>query len=228
VLVLAIETSSPAGSVALLQADRCLAERPLELGVRHGQTLIPEIGRLLAEGGYQPRACELIVVSTGPGSFTGLRVGIVCAKTLAYVTGCPIAAVDTHLAIATNSPEDVGKVAVVSSAQRGDLFVSTFARLALGDFESVEPLHSVTQADWLQRLSADDVVSGPGCARLFEGGAQGVRVLESSHWRPQAGVVGRLGYRQALSGNTADPWTLEPSYLRLSSAEEKWDLRLRS
>src|SRR5262245_22963627 len=111
-LTLAVETSGPVGSVALLDGEQCLDERVLELGRHHGQALVPEIGRLLAGQGRMPRDCALIAVSAGPGSFTGLRVGIVCAKTLAYAAGCRVAAVDTLLAIACNSPGEVAAVQV--------------------------------------------------------------------------------------------------------------------
>ena len=71
-------------------------------------------------------------MSVGPGSFTGLRVGVVCAKTLAYATGARLAAVDTLEAIAANSPPDVETVHVITDAQRGDLFVGTYRRTADG------------------------------------------------------------------------------------------------
>src|SRR5712671_1633891 len=106
-LTLAIETSGPLGSVAVIEAGQVLGEETLELGRQHGQSLIPTIGRVLADSGKKARDCQLVAVSVGPGSYTGLRVGVVCAKTLAYVANCRLAAVDTLQSIACNSPVDV-------------------------------------------------------------------------------------------------------------------------
>src|SRR5262245_58515613 len=117
ILTLALESSGPAGSIALLEGERVLGEQTLELGCRHGQALLPEIRRLLARCNRTARDCRLVAVSIGPGSFTGLRVGVTCAKTMAFATGCQVAAVDTLLAIAANSPPDTAQVHVVADAQ---------------------------------------------------------------------------------------------------------------
>src|SRR5207302_9751075 len=91
-------------------------------------------GRVLADSGKKPRDCQLVAVSVGPGSYTGLRVGVVCAKTLAYVVNCRLAAVDTLQSIACNSPVDVAVVEVICDAQRGDLFAGTYARDVHGEW----------------------------------------------------------------------------------------------
>jgi tRNA threonylcarbamoyladenosine biosynthesis protein TsaB len=227
VLTLAIETSGPVGSLALLDGPDVLAERTLELGTQHGQSLIPELRRLLADFGKSPRECELLAVSIGPGSFTGLRVGVVCAKTWAYATGCRIVAVDTHQAIAVNTPDDFRRVQVVSEAQRGDVFHSTFERAADGDWTEAVPLAFQPIDAWIKELRAHDVVNGPGVNRLVEQLTGRCRVLEQVHARPRAAVVGQIGLRLAEKSVFADPWTMEPRYVRRSSAEEKWDLRPR-
>lgn len=139
-LTLAIETSGPVGSLALLEGRNCLAERTLQLGTQHGQSLVPELRRMLVDLGKSPRDCELLAVSTGPGSFTGLRIGVVCAKTWAYATGCRLVAVDTHQAIAMNAPPEVAQVQVVSEAQGGDVYYSAFARSPEGAWSESSPL----------------------------------------------------------------------------------------
>ncbi len=80
-----------------------------------------------------------MAVSVGPGSFTGLRVGVVCAKTLAYANGCQLAAVDTLEAIAANSPADVVSVHVIADAQRGDLFVADYCRKSIVEWDRDRP-----------------------------------------------------------------------------------------
>jgi tRNA threonylcarbamoyladenosine biosynthesis protein TsaB len=227
VLTLAIETSGLVGSLALLDGETCLEERTLELGRQHGQSLIPEMKRLLTDLGRTPRDCELLAVSTGPGSFTGLRVGVVCAKTWGYATGCRVVGVDTHLAIAGNTPAGIRRVQIVSDAQRGDLFFSTFVRNADGNWETADALDYRPVAAWIDGLTAEEAVSGPGVAKLVEQIQERCHLLEPSHWRPRAAEVGRIGVELARGGHLSDLWTLEPLYVRRSSAEEKWDLRPR-
>ena len=106
-VILAVDTSGMCGTIALRRDGELLAERELEQSRRrHAQTLISEVKELLDAHGLVSADVDIAAVSHGPGSFTGLRVGIVFAKTLAYVTGCRIAAVDTLQAIAEMKPVD--------------------------------------------------------------------------------------------------------------------------
>jgi tRNA threonylcarbamoyl adenosine modification protein YeaZ len=101
-ITLGIETSGRAGTIALVEGGAVVAERSLTAsGRRHARTLVPELGELLRNTGHTPTEVDVVAVSIGPGSFTGLRVGVVCAKTFAYATGCRIIGIDTFLAVAT-------------------------------------------------------------------------------------------------------------------------------
>jgi tRNA threonylcarbamoyladenosine biosynthesis protein TsaB len=224
---LAIETSAVAASVALLEGDRCLAERNLQLGARHGQSLIAELGKLLELQELGPSDCGLMAVSIGPGSLTGLLVGVVCAKIWSYTTKCALVAVDTHRAIAASSPADVETVHVISPSQGGDLFFSRHRRSDGDLWTEIESLAYLPLAEWLTQLKGDEIVSGPALAKLELELAGKCRLLPTECWTPQARQVGRLGIALCEAGQTSDAWLLEPRYLRLSSAEEKWDLRRR-
>ena len=150
-LILGIETSGTRGSIALFQNGACLAEAELEAAPRrHAQTLVTEIRDLFSQQGLRIPAIEAVAVSVGPGSFTGLRVGVVCAKTLAFATGARLAAVDTPEAIAANSPPDVKMVHVITDAQRGDLFAGTYRRTAEGDWLREGPLAIAAGEAWFQ------------------------------------------------------------------------------
>ncbi len=223
-LTLGIETSGRAGGVALCRDGRCLAERPLEqVGRRHAQTLVAEIGRLCEEFNVCAADCDLVAVSIGPGSFTGLRVGVVCAKTLAYATGCSLAAVDTYLCIAENSPDDVDDVWIIGDAQRDELSVGRYHRDADGSWTLTEQITIAAGQAWCQARTPGDVVSGPGVVRFESELASRCRVLGPEYRDPQAAIVARLGERKIDSSGADDFWSLEPFYFRRSAAEEKWD-----
>jgi tRNA threonylcarbamoyladenosine biosynthesis protein TsaB len=230
--ILAIETSGPQGSIALCQNRASLAEMELERAPRrHAQTLVTQIRDLLGEHGLSVAALEGVAVSIGPGSFTGLRVGVVCAKVIAYATGCPLAAVDTLEAIAANSPTDIDRVHVVADAQRGDLFVGTYHRGTQGDWIVEAPPTILAREAWFEGLQTGDVVTGPGLAvssRASSTNQKGSpalawRRLPESTWIPSARTVATIGARQIARGLVADCRTLEPFYLRRSAAEERAD-----
>jgi tRNA threonylcarbamoyladenosine biosynthesis protein TsaB len=220
-VVLGIETSGLTGSIALCQGAECLAEVRLEEAPRrHAQTLVSQIGVLLREAGHGVRDLGAVAVSIGPGSFTGLRVGVVCAKTLAYATGCQLAAVDTLHAIAANSPAEVHRVHVIADALRGDAYVATY-RLSDG-FWTTEHAPTIAAAQpWLAERAPGDVISGPGLASYADFVPQACRQLPAEAWTPRAPVIARLGLEQLERGDRADCATLVPFYLRRSAAEER-------
>jgi tRNA threonylcarbamoyladenosine biosynthesis protein TsaB len=230
-LILGIETSGARGSIALFQNGDCLAEAKLEDAPRrHAQTLVTQIRELFGQLALRIPALEAVAVSVGPGSFTGLRVGVVCAKTLAFATGARLAAVDTLEAIAANSPPDVEAVHVITDAQRGDLFVGTYRRAADGDWLREGPLSIVAGEAWFAGLHAGDVVTGPGLATWREAhdalpnpSETAWRGLPESVWTPSARAVAAIGSRQIARGLVADCAALEPFYLRRSAADERAD-----
>lgn len=222
-LILALETSGFGGSIALLNGDELLGERILDAQRRHAQTLVPEVLSLLQEHGRQATDCELIAISTGPGSFTGLRVGITFAKTMSYATGAKVAAVPTFPCLAAGCPDDVARVQVIMNAQRQEFFVGRFERTDGLDWVESRPLSIERVADWQQKLEPADVVTGPGVEPIAAEIATHCRVLLPEFWQPQAKWVGRLGYRMSQLEQLTTGWELSPLYVRKSAAEEKWD-----
>lgn len=228
-LTLGVETSGMTGAIALRRAGQLIESVSLQqAGRRHAQTLIAEVDAMLRRANLTSQQLDVVAVSIGPGSFTGLRVGVVFAKTLAYAIGCRLAAVDTFRAIAASSPAAVSDVIVVSDAQRGDLFVG---RYTVGDHSRgpirqgeiiIESADSFGQR--VQSLAAscgNFAVTGPAATTLQSVLPRPVRVLAAELQHPQAEFIAELGEQQALSGELSDPWQLEPFYLRRSAAEEK-------
>src|SRR5262249_21315007 len=122
----------------------------------------PAIRDLLREAGLDVRAIDVFAVGLGPGSYTGLRVGLTAAKVLAYAAGRPLVGFDSLEAIARNAPDDATRVTVVADAQRGALYSAAFGRDAPGGpllrrtQTGVEPI-----AAWAARLSPGTLVLGP-------------------------------------------------------------------
>jgi tRNA threonylcarbamoyladenosine biosynthesis protein TsaB len=222
-LILALETSTPTGSVALLDDARLLAGQTLELGKKHAQSLIPAIDETLRAAGRTSDQLNLIAVSIGPGSYTGLRVGVVAAKSFAYALHCPLVAVDTLHAIAVNAPDDVAQVEVVADAQRGDLFVGRYRKGAPASWTPLQPVEVLATDTWIASLPAGQVVMGPGLDKIRSRLSPDTQVLDQSLWTPHALQVGRLGLQAATERSFAEVGTLEPTYLRRSSAEVQWE-----
>ena len=222
-LTLGIETSGSPGSVALVRDGDVLAVRVLEEPRRrHAQTLVAEIDGLFRECGFQPADCDVTAVSIGPGSFTGLRVGVVCAKTFAYATGCRAVAVDTYVCTAYNSPVDVRAVWVIGDAQRGELFAGRYRRDAHDRWNLDQEIQIVPADDWCRDRTQDDVVSGPAVAALEAELSSRCRVLSLECRCPRAEIVARLGAQLVNNSGGDDFWSLQPRYIRPSAAEEKW------
>jgi tRNA threonylcarbamoyladenosine biosynthesis protein TsaB len=222
-LTLGIETSGPVGSVALVDAARVIGSADLALdGRRHARTLVSELKELFQRCGCTPRDCECVAVDVGPGSFTGLRVGVVCAKTFAYATGCQVVAVESLRAIAANASADIAEVSVLLDAQRGEVFEARYQRRTPGDWERLSDIQIVPLTSIAPNPHPAGRFSGPPLAKRPDLIAAGV-CLPESHWSPRAEVVARLGEHAALRGATTDLWSLEPLYTRKSAAEEKWD-----
>jgi tRNA threonylcarbamoyladenosine biosynthesis protein TsaB len=231
VLILALETSSQAGSVALLDCrvgqvgdcDNVLSQRILEAERRSAQTLIPGIAHVLAEAGRRPADVGLVAVTIGPGSFTGLRVGVTAAKSFAYATGCECLGVDTLEVIAWQAPRNeasAAEIRAVLDAQRKELYLARF-RIAGCELVRVEGNRIVPVEGWLADLVPGTVVTGSGINRLIDRLHAGVVAVDPRLREPQAATVGRLAWRQYQAGRRDDLWKLAPNYLRLSAAEEK-------
>ncbi len=236
-LIIGLETSGFVGSIALRRDGQLLEERLLgQAGRRHAQSLVLELRELLHTHGATSRDVQAIAVSKGPGSFTGLRVGLVCAKTFAYATGCRFVAVDTFAAIAENCPCNVTDVWVVENAQRGDFFVGRYAidnaiPTSTRSWRLMAPVQIVSADEWLANRAASDTITGPGLTD-HAGAISPARLLtDEVIAKPRASSIARLGEQRLLSDatpsidsgleNDTDFWKAVPFYFRPSAAEEQ-------
>ncbi len=222
---LAIETSGFEGRVALWSDGECI-ERALETaGRRHAQSLIAEIDALVRTAGLTPAALNLVAVSLGPGSFTGLRVGVMAAKTLAYALGIPVVGIETFSTFAAQAPAEWGSVAVVGDAQRGDYFLGEARFTTERGWETTGPVRIVSAVEWLGELSADLHVIGPALAKPVTATTAATLVREPWATIPSACRLAELGVARFTRHGGDDPWSIAPIYLRPSAAEEQRDRR---
>jgi tRNA threonylcarbamoyladenosine biosynthesis protein TsaB len=221
--LLILETSGRAGLVAVAEGAVLRAVRRLDEARRHARDLAPAVAELLAGQGWRPRDVHAVVVSRGPGSYTGLRVGIMSAKAFAYATGCALIALDTFAVIAAQSPTEVAALDVLADAQQERVYVQHFTRSDAGaDPQPVTPLAIRPFAEWLAQRDPASWVSGPALRGLRQRLPEGVPVVESERWDPQAETLLRLGLARYREGVRDNVWGLEPLYLRPSAAEEQW------
>lgn len=224
--ILALETSGRGGSLALSEGDRStnfiesrlFVDLPSEQ--RTAQCLAPAMKRAFAEVEWRPDTVELIAVAQGPGSFTGLRIGVTTAKALAYATGAKLVGVSTLAVLAYQSQMSAGRVWSLLDAQRGELFAQRYnasTKIALAADET----RIVAVEEWLKELHEGDAVTGPMLVKLRDRLPAGVVTVDDSLWEPQATAVGELGWHRFLHCLTEDVWQFVPHYHRRSAAEEK-------
>jgi tRNA threonylcarbamoyladenosine biosynthesis protein TsaB len=219
--ILALETTGTTGTLALLQADRLVARRALDPHRRSARSLAQGIAAALGSAGWRAADLQLVAVAAGPGSFTGLRVGVTTAKVLAYAVGAEVLGVSTLETIAQQAPPDVAALHVVMDAHRGLLFAGRFARAAEGTMVPQRPPAVLEAGAWLAELVPRDTVSGPMVRRLEQRLPAGVRATPEATWAPDAVTVGRLAWQKHVAGRRDDLWRLAPDYVRASAAEEQ-------
>lgn len=222
--ILALETSGRSGSVAALEGDRLLEQTLLEPTQRSAQSLAPAIERTLKTVGWKPCDVGLVAVTAGPGSFTGLRVGVTTAKTFAWATGAAVLGVDTLEVIARQPTAGCGPLAVALDAERDEIFAGFYAPEIGQVLRGPEILPPEA---WLASLEPGFRATGPALARLAERIPTHVEVVDRELWAPQAASVGRLSAWRFEQGERENVWQLVPRYFRRSAAEEKWEAAQR-
>lgn len=223
--ILAIETSGRLGSVAALAGDerrtQLIGQIALAGSERTAQALAPALQRLLQDAGWQPTDVNLVAVAVGPGSFTGLRIGVTTAKALAYAVGAEVIAVNTLEALAAQTPPASSPLWTVLDAQRQELFAAKYNLDIDGQLLTERDAHIIAQEAWLSELAPGDRVTGAALNRLAKRLPPQIDVAPSDHWQPMAEAIGSVGWRSYQSGRRDDLWRLAPQYYRASAAEEK-------
>ena len=223
--ILALQTTERIGGVAAMDGGKLLCELDLDSNQRSAQSLTPGIRQVLDAVGWRPADIQLVATCIGPGSFTGLRVGVTAAKTLAYSVRAEVVGVDTLEVIAAGAPSSVEALSVAVDAQRGQVVAGSFRRTADAWLTPESPTRLVDVEDWLAGLAEGTILSGPVLRKLIGRLPQRLVPLDPQYWPPTAASVARLAQRCYAAGRPGDLWTLAPRYSRPSAAEEKWEQR---
>jgi tRNA threonylcarbamoyladenosine biosynthesis protein TsaB len=223
--VLAIETSGRVGSIATVLDDQILAEEQFPHGLQHAAQILPIIDRICRARDWSPQDVEELYVSIGPGSFTGLRIAVTVAKTMAFATGVKIVAVPTVRVLAANAPAEARNLIIVLDAKRGQIFTARFERYdPSSDWREAEPAHLDDLSSMLSRAPRPVHLLGEGIphhSTEFDASDGKIIVTLSELWRARAAATAQIGRALARQGKFADPDRLAPLYIRLPEAEEK-------
>lgn len=227
-LTLGMDTATRVCSVAVCKDEKILGSLDINVGLTHSEGLVPQLETLLKLARVTKEKLDLIAVSRGPGSFTGLRIGMATAEAMAYALDKPLVAVDTLKAIAYNLPVSGVRLTPVLDAQKGNLYVGSYA-WKHGELVELAPVEIVAGKELAARLEAGDVpailmgechrvplagtetkvFAAPESARLPRGSS--VAILGAGQFDPKAD-------RHAYFG-------MDPFYIRRSEAEELWEKR---
>jgi tRNA threonylcarbamoyladenosine biosynthesis protein TsaB len=216
-LVLAVDTSGKQGSIALARCGPDVACKIVEVVPLMGGTfsaeLVPQIAALLDKHGFSKADIDGFAVVSGPGSFTGLRIGLAVIKALAEVLAKPIAAVSLLEAVAIAAHVQ-GKVTAALDGGRNEVFLGEYQ---IGNAETqVICERLLTRGEWLD-TAADSVIVTSDRTLTEAARTRGLRTVEVE--RPQCDAIAQLGWRKIVSGETVSSEALEANYIGRSEAE---------
>lgn len=233
--ILALETATPAASVALLRDGEVVVEHNERSRRRHAESLVPVIDILLREQNLKPAELGAVACGIGPGSFTGLRIGLSTAKGLAQSLDLPLVTVSTLDILAAGVPCPDYLMVPLLDAKQGHIYAAFYR----GDSPPPVPLTGYLAlkpdelAEKVKSLAGDGpvVVFGDGarlCRSAFFAQEVLLRELPVGFGFPRAGVLGRLAHLRLAQGEAGDPALAEPLYVRRAAAEIAREARERA
>jgi tRNA threonylcarbamoyladenosine biosynthesis protein TsaB len=244
VLTLALDTSSPAGSLAVLRDERVIGAVSTWTDEIYSSRMFRHLDFLLEELSLGLRDFDLFAVAAGPGSFTGLRVGLAAAKGWSEVFRKPIAAISALEAIAAQSHSHASVVVPVLDAHRGQVYFGVYRRLVASGSDERLALEGdecvMTPEEFLISLDAHldssdyaivtpapELIQSLASRNETARGVHGTVRIEQA-WAILAPHIGRLGYHRALRGKLVDALKLDANYVRRTDSELHWKAPMES
>lgn len=228
--ILAIDTSTMLGGIAIMDESLLIAESRLNVKSTHSERLMTEIEHCLKQSGIKISDIDVFAVATGPGSFTGLRIGLSTVKGFSYATGKQIVSVPTLEALAWNFPYSKYPVCTMLDARKKEVYAGLFKWeeenfIRLINETPAKPEEFARDA---LRVTHDDkfIFAGEGAAlyrdKIIE--VMGEKAVFASLEKtvPSPANVAVLGFKKAKAGEFSEPISLIPMYIRKSEAEVKW------
>jgi tRNA threonylcarbamoyladenosine biosynthesis protein TsaB len=220
---LLIETSGRAAHIGLALNGAIVDSRVLSEARRHARDLAPAVDEMLKAAGLEPAEVSHVIVGLGPGSYTGLRVGIISAMTFSYATKAVLIGVPTFETLAAAALAEVDRVMVIADAQQSRIYQQCFGKTSDGKQPAeLTPLQVLSLDELCMASPAASAVTGPGLYKLATSLPPGLRPMPASLWEAQLESLFRLGLARVAAGRTDHLYGLAPIYMRPSAAEEQW------
>jgi tRNA threonylcarbamoyladenosine biosynthesis protein TsaB len=218
-LILAIDTTHEFGSLALLRGEEPVEEALLHAPSGFAHVIYEHLAQLLNRHGVKPAAIDCFAAASGPGSFTGVRVGLACVKGLAEAVGKPAVAVSNLQALATFGSAPLRAVAL--DARRGEIYGAVYDRAG----RLVGPEVVAKLPVWLASLPAGELEFVSADFTPFRAALAGTRFERAgivTAPRALAAAIARIALGRFLLGEASDPAALDANYVRRSDAELFW------
>ncbi|PID58932.1 tRNA (adenosine(37)-N6)-threonylcarbamoyltransferase complex dimerization subunit type 1 TsaB [candidate division KSB3 bacterium] len=224
--ILGIDTSTMTGSIAVISNDRLLAEYSVNTKTTHAERLIPSIDVVLRAASLTVWDLDGIAVSSGPGSFTGLRIGMTTARSLAYSIQKPLVGVSSLDALAAQYLYCSLLVCPVLDARKKEVYSALYRNTGsrvqrLSGYRAIAPELLVKDIQEPVLFLGDGVV--PYGDRLQSLLGEMALFADPAHLLPRASLVAALGRERLVAGDIDDYFSLTPTYIRKSDAEIHWD-----
>lgn len=224
-MILALETSSKVSSVAIAEDNRLLAEITTESKLTHSKTLIPHIEKVLKLANKEKSDMEKIAVSIGPGSFTGLRIGLAAAKAIAYALNIPLYGVPTLKSLAYHFLTPNLKIVATMDAQKNAAYRESYEFIG-GDLKVIDALEVLpveAVRDEILNCDKNIMLLGEKAEKIYENLNRDNIYLAPFYARmPRAALVAMYALKTGAPDNLMN---LEPLYVRKSEAEVLWEKR---
>ncbi len=224
--VLALETATLAGSIAIVDdAEGVIGEAGVNVRVAYAERLMPAIEWLMNASGITINEIDAFAVSVGPGSFTGLRIGLSTAKGFAFATGRPLVPVPTLDAMARRIPFCRHIICPMLDARKKEVYAGLYKWEDNGCRE-IMPVTAIRPEDLLKNISGPVVFLGEG-SKIYRDLISDALTTKAcfapeSHMSPSASIVAEIAIQKIKQGITTDPVSLAPLYVRKSEAEINW------